>query len=198
MEWLIDHLAKEWTVIKEAPIALVLCFLLGVVVAWLFARHSFGERIALLERIIEDYKERLGLVPTDKMAYSKLTNLELRRAVGEFVPKLRAFGASIKDESLRQTMSTQMSQAKSEDERHQLWQRQTTQLLQMSARHQQNYDENFKTQAIVFRDEMLRRLPKQERNRVLVDTTYVYLAGPNPVGETASDLEQLSVLLPQR
>jgi len=98
IRFILEHAAKEWALIKGAPstafILLASDFvLLLVAFKWRYAGQieSLAGQNNLLRDQVADYRERLGLAPPDKTAYSKLTNREVKKAVADFVSKLRNF-----------------------------------------------------------------------------------------------------------
>jgi hypothetical protein len=66
---------KEWAVVKQAPISLVVGWLLGLTAIWLLLRRVYQERLEHKDDIIAAYKEKLGLAPSSekKRADSEVT-----------------------------------------------------------------------------------------------------------------------------
>lgn len=196
--------------IKSAPAASFILFALAFAILYVAFNWRYTGQIEsltgqanLLKDQVADYRERLGLAPADKTTYSKLTNQELKDSVSEFVVRLREF-ASRTDATLPPDLSIEqaraMSKATTEEERAEIsqrfWQRQIAMYREQANAKMLEYQQKFRTQAIVLRDEMLRRLPVQPPSKVPV--IYDMLVGPTPAYDIAMDLERLSSLLPVR
>jgi hypothetical protein len=89
MDWLLEQLAKEWAVIKQAPISFAIVCLLFLLLAFLAARWMYQERITNRDDLIGYYREKMGLTPSDKSRYSGLRNSELRTEALELAKKIR-------------------------------------------------------------------------------------------------------------
>lgn len=199
LERAFDYLLKEWSVIKQAPLAFIVCVLLGACLGWFLGKSFYAERIEVISQRIEDFQERLGLVPKDRTAYSKMTNRELRAATLELVARLREFEQTVEvdDRDSYLAQFNDMRNAKTEEERTNIWQHQNQALSQRSFQRQFEFGQNYRADALLLRDEMLRRLPKQPKEqRPIVALDRGMLGGIRPVGEAADYLERLAKLLP--
>jgi hypothetical protein len=198
----LDYIQKNGKVVRQFPLMLAAVFLVGVSAGLGLTVLYYSERIEVLEKRIDDYKERLGLVPPDKTAYSKLTNEELKREVTDFVVALRAFhreSEAAKPNYVKQQLE-ELSTAKSNEEKKEIGQRYFA--LQYQASQQwfseraEKYDKQFKTKAIILNAEMTRRLPPGNVERTGIAATYDLLILPSALEWVAADLERLSKLLP--
>lgn len=196
--------------IKGAPVAAFILFALGVLIAypafnWRYAGQieSLQSQNNLLRDQVQDYKERLGLVPPDTTAYSKLTNFELKQTVDRLVAELRVF-ASRADRlpilpEQNQRVAEDIANARTQAEKDKIWneaaQKEDFVMQKFAQARAQYYQQQYKTRVIALRDEMLRRLPKQSVDR---NPLYDQLSGATPIADMADDLERLALMLPQR
>ncbi len=200
----IKHVAKEWEVLRQAPMAFVLLFVLAVGAAFVFARWSYVRQIETLnERLrakddqLVDYRERLHLAPTDQTSYSRVSNSELRQRASAVVAQMREFLASYHKQSglAMSNQSEEMRNAKSDVERQSIWNRYTAALIRESYTVTSEYDRRFKVDTIVLRDELLSRLPQSARIQQL-GVSYEHPTNPIGMGMVTDDLERLTTLLP--
>lgn len=198
----LDYIQKNSKVVKESPLMLVAVFLVGFSAGIGLTALYYSKHVEVLEKRIDDYKERLGLVPPDKTAYSKLTNQELKREVAEFVITLRTFhreSEAAKPNFVQQHLE-ELRTAKSDEEKKEIQQRYFKLEYQEHQRWRsertEKYDKQFKTKAIILHEEMLRRLPQDEIQRTGIAATYDLLLLPSPIEWIAADLERLSNLVP--
>ncbi|MDX6528957.1 MAG: hypothetical protein QOH41_1247 [Blastocatellia bacterium] len=61
MTWLIDQLAKEWAVIKQAPLSFVIISTLAVVLAFTLVKYIFQERLRHKDDLINSLERKLAL-----------------------------------------------------------------------------------------------------------------------------------------
>lgn len=141
-------------------------------------------------------------MPSDKTAYTKLTNEELKREVRDFVVVLRTFhreSEAAKPNYLNQHLE-ELRAAKSDEEKKEIQSRYFNLEYQEQQRWRseraEKYDKQFKTKAIILNEEMLRRLPRDEVQRIGIAATYDLLLLPSPIEWVAADLERLSKLVP--
>src|SRR6266478_435990 len=57
--WILDQLLKEWPVIKQAPLTLVVIFLLAFGLAYLFCRWLYQDAIKRKDDLIADLGKKL-------------------------------------------------------------------------------------------------------------------------------------------
>ena len=159
MQQVVEYIQREFAVMKGAPVAA----LVFVAIGYAIAAWYYGRDLRFLERQVDEYKQRLGLAPKDQTAYSRLTHAELKRAIDEYVNRLRDFAERAKTEDQNAFLSelNQRSSGKSNDERKETWQRSV-----MAAQHRYlsrnaEFSRGYLTEGVLLRNETLRRLPKQ-------------------------------------
>ncbi len=204
MDPLLKYIEKEWAVLSQAPLVFVLTFVFAVVVAvgianWVYSRQieTLNERLRAKDDQLVDYRERLRLAPTDQTSYSRLSNAELTQRALVVVARMREFLANY-DRQSRLALANQfeeMRNAKTDEERHAVWTRQTAALIRESSTATIDYDRQFKTDTIVLRDELQSRLPLSARAQ-RPGVSYEYPTNPIGMGMVADDVERLAKLLP--
>jgi hypothetical protein len=174
-ESLINTLKAEWIVLSSAPLSFILTFIVAFAAAFAACRWAYqsmretsNERLeALKERLhgkdelIDEYRERLHLMPSSGSQYSKLTHKELQEHVINFVTNIRTWFAQ-SDAETRRLADQQwnaMRKAETEEQKQQLWETHTSTLTNGLFTLMRDFEQKFKVDAILFRDEMLSRLP---------------------------------------
>lgn len=196
MEKLFEYLISEWVVLQQAPIAFLLSIVVGLGCGWFAASKFYKERLSVQETRISDYQERLGLVPPDRTAYSKLTNKELQKLALELVDKLHEFQGRIKREDRALSDQRWASIVNANDsERDQRFQQYVAMSSIKHDERQLEFQRDYRAQAIGLRDEIVKRLPVQQ-SKTVIALDYGMLAGPSPIGDIAVHLEHISRLLP--
>jgi hypothetical protein len=198
----LEHVFKEWGVIKQAPLAFFASIVVGALLGVGVASWHYSEHISTLEGRIADYKERLGLIPPDKSAYSKLTNQELKHEVADFVPKLREFHheSQMSEPNFWDEETKELRNAQTEEQRKEIMQRyfdadkRVTE--QWYRQREERFNKEFQAKAMVLHDELRRRIPADKAGPAH-NMDYEALAGPSPINDIATDLERLSNLLPE-
>ncbi len=67
-EWLVARVAKDWAVIKQAPLAFVFCIALGVAIGGLGAAGLYGHQVASLTADRDLYRDQRATQPPSKAA----------------------------------------------------------------------------------------------------------------------------------
>lgn len=191
--------------IKNAPGASFVLSVLAFSLAWVILRWRYSKTILFLRDQAEDYKERLGLVRADKTAYGRLTNQELNDSVSEFVAKVREFGNRADpppDSSLVDNVrANALAAASTEEEKSEIYSQYSQRFSRLHAEWSNSrlveFQRDYQTEAMVLREELLKRLPK-ETETTSRRSLYIMLAGIAPINGVASDLERLKLLLPIR
>jgi len=195
----------------SAPVTFILFFVLAFGAAFFVARwryeglgESLRERIETLkDRIqgkdeqINEYRERLHLIPIDATAYSRLTNSELQQRALKVVAEIREFLRERGERQYRSLFSgwrTGMTEM-TEDQKRRAWQEETNALMQDSLQTSAAYDTRFKVDTILLRDELLGRLPSTAKNQREY-STYEHPTNPIGMGMVADDLERLAKSVP--
>lgn len=198
--WLISQLERGQELIKGAPGLVIALLIVGFLVGRYFLHERMNvleERLKAKDEQIAEYRQRLHLAPVGQTSYSRLTNAELKQVALRVISGAREFFIREDEEQRRILFAKQsaMIAAKSEDERRQIWNRQTDEITQTFFQQISDYDGKFKVDTILLRDELLARLPKEARN----DRVYRRYEHPvNPLGmkEVIDDLERMAKLLP--
>jgi hypothetical protein len=206
----VELLEKEWAALSSAPWAFALfsVVMFGIAFAALRWRYediveSFRERLETLRQRLEakdaqldEYRERLHLLPASGSGFSRLTHLELKQKALQFVEGLRAWLAtwSAEDSRLRHQEWTVMVSAKSEEEKRKLWNQFTGSSSQSYLQLNSQYDAKFKVDSILLRDEILSRLPQGSRDEITY-SIYEHPTNPIGMGMVAEDLERMAKLL---
>jgi hypothetical protein len=151
------------------------------------------DRMQAKDEQISEYRERLHLVPTDATAYSRLTNGEVQERALKVVADLRQF---LKERGERERDSLLSGWRRdfrqmSDVERQRAWEAETNALMQDSLETSTHYDERFKVDTILLRDELLARLPQGAKNEQAY-RTYEHPTNPIGMGIVADDLERLA------
>ncbi|WP_433583539.1 hypothetical protein [Paenibacillus amylolyticus] len=208
MKEFIDYLNKEWSTVSKAPFTFILLLVITFTAVYVIARWRYESIIGTLKERIEGYKDRinskdeqlneyrqrLNLVPINQTSYSRLTNIDLKNQALQVVSKIRDF---LKVRQSNKLMFTRMNynNTMSEEEREQAWHSETQAMIQDSLETNANYDSLFKVDTILLRDELLSRIPKNIKNEIKY-SIYEHPTNPLGMGEVADDLEQLAKSLP--
>jgi hypothetical protein len=203
-EQLITHIIKEWAIIKQAPVAFILLVVFafafaGVVWVWMYSStiETITQRMSAKDDLLAEYRERLHIAPPDHTKYSTLTNKELIPKVLAHAVALREFGEKLRRNSYSETDSymSQVTRQMSEEEKAKVWDAHMRRQTQSTLESESEYKRRFHASNLIFRDELLSRLPPTARDRG-EDHWYEY---PNTwwsPEHVAKDLERLVKLLP--
>lgn len=200
MKEFLEFIQKEWSAITAAPLIFATFSVLvaGLVYAVLNWRYEgiiqqLRERLAAKDEQIESYRERLQLVPARGSSLSRLTHGELQKEALFFVARLREWLAKWnRDMTMRGHSEWQARiNAKDEEESQAVWAAHGASLVRWATDSVAEYDEKFKVEAIVFRDEMRARIVNPDISRVDQD---IYELPTNLLGMrmVADDLENLA------
>ena len=211
MAELLRYIQTEWATLVSAPLTFMLFGILAFGAAFFIARwryegigESLRERIdTLKDRIqgkdeqINEYRERLHLIPADATSYSRLTNNELQQRALKVVTEVREFLRERGERQYRSLFSgwrrgiTEMT----EDQKRRAWEEETNALMQDSLQTSTAFDARFKVDTILLRDELLSRLPSTAKNQREYGT-YEHPTNPIGMGMVADDLERLAKSIP--
>lgn len=133
--------------------------------------------------------------PQKQTAYSQLSNRELYNEVTKLILKMRLYLEQKKNEDAKQSdfYKQQMREAKTEQERKLVLEAETHNTI-TSPSVDLEYEEKFKSDAIILRDELISRLPKNTKK----DRNFMYEHPTNMIGlqKIIDDLEILTKSLP--
>lgn len=206
---LVERILQEWATVTKAPIPFicltVLAFGCGYGVSrWKYVsvieskdqqKEILRERLITKDQQIDEYRERLRLVPAHGSEYAKLSHAELQSETLKFVAGLREWLAAhrAQDSELQSRERVAMLRTTDEAERNQLRDAYTSDFLRSSITQNNEYEAKFKAIAIVLRDELLTRIERPEPN-AYARSMY---ERPNSIamGDVADDLERLARLL---
>src|SRR6266542_373589 len=158
--------------------------------------ESIKDRLEAKDDQLDEYRERLHLVPARGSEFSRLTQSELKEKALIFVRDLRSWLAAGREQEnhhLTQEWAL-MTQAKNEEERQRLWDQCTSASLQRWLKRKSQYDEKFKVDSILLRDELLARLPEGSRQEPSY-RMYEYPTNFLSMGMVADDVQRLAKLL---
>lgn len=207
MKEVIDYIGKEWATLSNAPLTFVTLFVLALGVAFVVSKLYYAGRIETLkekaevlkERLsakddqISEYRERLHLVPTDNTTYSLLANEELKKKALDVVENIRSFIGDRRN--IESKLFNRQYTNLSEEEIHQRWEMETQNIIAVSSETQSKYNELFKTDTILLRDEISSRLPKEFTNSTY-SHMYEYPTNLLGIEEVVTNLELLAKNLP--
>ncbi|MGD1101957.1 MAG: hypothetical protein ABSA59_07805 [Terriglobia bacterium] len=71
MDWLLNHVERQYSVIQGAPLIFLFTWFLGLIaIWWILEKYVYASRLAAKDDLIRSYKEKLGLVPVGKILLS--------------------------------------------------------------------------------------------------------------------------------
>jgi hypothetical protein len=178
---LLNLVRTEWATLSSAPwsFALLLAASFGAafgICRWAYhSQHEASkekldvlkERLASKDDQLDDYRERLGLAPSTGSKFSKLTHRELQEYTLKFVEGVRSWFAQ-RDEENRRIADQQwhaLTRAQTEEKKHQLWEAHSSTLSNGLFSLIKEFEQKFKIDAVLLRDELLARLPASERDQ---------------------------------
>jgi len=204
LEGIVNFLIKNYSTLWEAPAVffLLVIFSFGlaaftVTMLYKSTVETLQQRLGSKDDLLEEYRQRLHLVPTDHTKFNRLSNQELRATTLAFVAEIRAFLHKYEDENLersnRELRETIANKGKSEAELTRIWYANQEASSKVSAKYQQTYTDQFMTKALILRDELLTRLPTSRNKKV--DNFYEHPLYYWASIEVSKDLERLALLL---
>jgi hypothetical protein len=205
---LITHLRNEWAVLVSAPFSFVVTLMLAAGVAFAACRWGYSriidglreqvasknERLAAKDQQLDGYRERLDLIPATGSEIARESQINLQAEVLKFVGDLREWlGRRRAEDSQRQHQQwLAMTRTTDEVERKKLWDAHSADILTSSLSMNTEYDGKFKVRAILFRDELLTRLPQPADNQSRAFRMYEHPTNPIGMGMVADDLERMA------
>src|SRR5262249_52513947 len=136
------------------------------------------QRLKAKDDLVDDYRRRCQIVPPKGGELTALTNAELKKRSFDFVSALRKWRTTrLKEEGIENDQfSSKLSQHSMD---HEQWRRISNEMFEASMKHTRDdmidYDENFKVTAIMLRDEIITRLPKDKRIERAFPVRFRYL-----------------------
>lgn len=210
MDKFIELLAKEWTVVSQAPVAFALLaasmFGLAYVAArWKYtsiveqtkaANDTLKERLHLKTEQAEQYKDRAlkydekvwAVVESGTAALSQKA-LSLVAEIREFIERHRR-----QDDAVQENEWSEMARATDEAERQKLWNKFTSASSRLSSERNTEWERRFKVDALMLRDELRSRLKDYKPDEHIAHT-YAHPTNYFGFNDVAADLEQMAKLL---
>lgn len=211
MEKLFEYIAKEWSVISQAPLAFLILAAIIFGLAYLAAKWRFTavidqtrssnetlkERLHLKSEQAEHYKDRAlkydekvqQVVDSDAVALKERT-LEVVKNLREFIERHKR-----EDDRINAIERSTMRSAQTEKERNAAWERNTNETMRLSNDRNAEYDRRFRVDAIMLRDELRSRLPDYEPLERHHDMMYEHPTNYFGFNDVASDLERMAKML---
>jgi hypothetical protein len=204
-----EFIQREWTTLASAPFTFAGFAILAFGAAFFVARWRYEaiveglreriagqqERLDAKDQQVTEYLERLHLLPT-VTAYSRLSNADLQVRTLSVVAEVRQFLAQTQQKQYDALLGGGRANYENmtEEERHRVWTEETNAHMRAFLDIGAGYDQRFKVDTIVLRDELLSRLPPTSKNE-RVFGTYEHPTNPIGMGMVADDLERLAKLL---
>lgn len=211
MDKLFEYIAKEWSVISQAPFAFLILAVLMFGFAYLIAKWRFTAVIEQVNAKSETLKERLLLKTEQTETYKERAlkydeNLEqvvgsdelaLKDKTLEVVKNLRDFIERHKreDDRISNIERSAMRQAQTEEERSVAWERNTNEIMRLSNERNSEYERRFKVDTMMLRDEIRSRLPDYESLDNSFSMAYEHPTNYFGFNDVANDLERMAKLL---
>lgn len=211
MEKLIEYIAKEWSVVSQAPFAFLVLAAIMFGLAYLAAKWRFTavidqikasnealkDRLHLKSEQAETYKDRAlkydekvqQVVDSDAVALKERT-LEVVKNLREFIERHRR-----EDDRVSALERSAMRSAQTEEERNAAWERNTNETMRLSNERNAEYDRRFRVDAIMLRDELRSRIPNYEPLERHHDMMYEHPTNYFGFNDVASDLERMAKML---
>ncbi|MFQ2110222.1 hypothetical protein [Aeromonas rivipollensis] len=211
MEKLIEYIAKEWSVVSQAPFAFLILAAIMFGLAYLAAKWRFTavidqirasnealkDRLHLKSEQAESYKDRAlkydekvqQVVDSDAVALKERT-LEVVKNLREFIERHRR-----EDDRVSALERSAMRSAQTEEERNAAWERNTNETMRLSNERNAEYDRRFRVDAIMLRDELRSRIPNYEPLERHHDMMYEHPTNYFGFNDVASDLERMAKML---
>jgi hypothetical protein len=135
--------------------------------------------------------------PSGRMGYRDLSNEDLSEKGLAMARALRALAREMMsaDEKLRSRCDSEIELAKTEQARNQLRQSCSDESLEATQNSLAQYEDKYKAEVLILREEMLHRLPEL-RQKTVPPVLASHPTNALGLGEVASTLEVLAKLLP--
>lgn len=207
MDKFIGYIAKEWSVISQAPFTFIILATLMLALAYFAANWRFSSIIEQVKASNETLKERLLLKSEQAESYKDRAlkyddkvqkvvdsdELDLKNKTLEVVKNLRDFIERHKreDDKVSNQERTAMRQEQDEKSRSAAWHKYTNETIRLSSERNAEYERRFKVDAMMLRDELRSRLSDYEP--LDIDSmTYEHPTNYFGFNDVASDLERMA------
>lgn len=209
-EPLIAILKSEWHALTSAPWSFIIFGVAAFTFAYAVIRAVYvcrldtikekldlsKERLVAKDEQLDEYRERLGLMPSSGSKFAKLSHKELQDYTLKFVAGIRDWFSASESETHRITQQelNVIMRAQTEKQRNQLWDAHSSTYINRLSTIMREFNHKYKVDAILIRDELQARLPASERNRQ-VEHRYEHPTNTFCIREIADDLERKAKLL---
>ncbi|MCE8034572.1 hypothetical protein EKK97_13805 [Billgrantia tianxiuensis] len=213
MEKLFEYMAKEWSVVSQAPFAFLIISaiifgLVYLVSKWHFtgtlnetkaANETLRERLLLKSEQAESYKERALKYDDKVQKVIESDSISLRERALELVKSIREFSERHKREDQHNSQAQQaaMRKAKTEEEKNATWDYFTNEMMRLGSERNAEYERRFRIDAILLRDEYRSRMPDYEPLDQHIDMLYEHPTNYFGYSAVADDLERMAKTLKQ-
>ncbi|WP_152599845.1 hypothetical protein [Noviluteimonas dokdonensis] len=194
---LIKFLQGEWGTLITAPFTFALFFVIAVAVAYATARWAFRSvidqlraQIDTLEKQLDDFRERLGLLPAHGNEYVKLSHADLKDSTLKLVDSVRALVTQA-DQAGREELESWFDQIKERDEQKQqeIFEKRVREVTAAHEAAIAEYTRKFKVRAILMKDALRDRIPSPGGG---IDFKYENPNSTMLLTHIADDLERLA------
>jgi hypothetical protein len=214
-------LDNYWSVIRNNLKEFIIVFALGICVGFFIGYMGYTGTIEALkvsndgitkalneqieglndilkgkDELLNEYRQRLGILPPPDNPYFRLTHEELKKEVLKFVSELRSFANRLNSENYPKffQMSSELGSANTPEEKGKVYNKYGQLLHQKLLKDHADFNSRFQSKAIIFRDVMISRLPKEitEPRDTFIDLAYVGQSNAWTMLEIADDLERMT------
>lgn len=210
METFIELLAREWSVVSQAPLAFALLAVSMFGLAYFAARWKYTsvceqvraandtlkERLHLKTEQAEQYKERALKYDEKVWSVVESDTSSLTQKALKLVAEIREFIArhQRQDEAVRENEWVEMTRAVDDADKQRLWHKFTSASSRVSNERNAEWERRFKVDALMLRDELLSRL-KGYTSEQRADHMYEHPTNYFGFNDVAADLERMAKLL---
>jgi hypothetical protein len=183
-----QSLREDWTVVRERPFLAISLLALGILIGYGSSR-------------IAEFEQQFGRISNGRaVRYRDLSNTELRQKVINLIVPFRSFANAAKRDftDLRFACDGEMGKATTDDGRTQIKKRCDENSFRLTEKHVAIYNEQFKSEAIFLREEILRRLPPGYRTKITPPIFWDFPTNNFGFEMVVTSLELLHKSLPDR
>jgi len=190
----------KWLALMRSPLLFVASLILAMAMGYLSAywRYQRGVQIskdptASKNEEIAEYGQQPHITPATTQYIARLANDELREESLDFVSQMRKFILKwgVVENQMALSLIDEMPTNTSEKEKRRIWQHFfSTSNLVLETR-VLDYEKEFRTKAILLRNELLSRLPDLRRNKS-ADSFYQKADNPVDIRKVMDDLTLLT------
>ena len=118
--------------------------------------ENFKERLGSKDEMLDNYRNRLRLIPSTGTTYSSLSNSKLKKKALDLVSRIRVFLKERRTNDIMLIFNrfNKNSAKMTKEERQEAWQKETTTMSLELLKRNLQYDSQFKVDTILLRDEL--------------------------------------------